>query len=127
MLRHVSRGVLVAAIAVLVAATPTEARGGRGGHGSQHRHGHARHHVFVGVGPWWWGAPYPYWPYYPPYYDYPRTIVVEPPPEYIQREPAPQSAPTAEEFWYYCTPTGAYYPSVQTCAEPWVKVPPRTQ
>src|SRR5437899_9629108 len=36
-----------------------------GGHGGGHHGGHhhfgGRSHVFVGVGPWFWGPPYPYW------------------------------------------------------------------
>jgi len=32
---------------------------------------------------------------------------------------------TVEAYWYYCPSSKGYYPSVQTCPEPWVKVPPR--
>ena len=28
-------------------------------------------------------------------------------------------------YWYYCPSSRGYYPSVQTCPETWVKVPPR--
>jgi len=56
------------------------------------------------------------------------------PPTWIQQDvqvapaPAPpQSAPGPQAFWYYCASSKAYYPSVQTCAEPWVKVPPRSE
>ena len=28
---------------------------------------------------------------------------------------------------YFCPGSKAYYPSVQTCSETWVKVPPRAQ
>lgn len=94
---------------------------------------HARFHshVFVGVGPWWgppwWGSPWSYYP--PPYYIYspPPTVVVEQPPVYIQQQsppPAP-AVPAAESDWYYCSSAGAYYPSVQTCPEAWIRVPPR--
>jgi hypothetical protein len=93
--------------------------------------------VFVGVGPFWGYPYYPYW-YYPPppYYVYapPPTVVVQQPPVYVEQQatvaPAPPAGPAPsaqQQFWYYCQPSGAYYPNVQTCAEPWVKVPARTQ
>ena len=102
-------------------------------------HGH-RHfggpRVFVGFGVY----PYPYYPYYPyyyyppPYYTYPPPpVVVQEPPVYVQQPqaqvttppPAPSTSITPEAFWYYCPSGKGYYPSVQTCPEPWVKVPPR--
>jgi hypothetical protein len=79
--------------------------------------------VHIGVGPYWW--PYPYYWYpgygYPgywhpgPYYAYPPAVVEEPS-VYIEMPP-----PTA--YWYYCGPSQAYYPHVETCTEPWIKVP----
>jgi hypothetical protein len=91
--------------------------------------------VFVGVGvaPVWWG--YPYWWYYPPppYYVYaPPTVVVQQPPVYVEQQPAlpappAGSAPVTQQFWYYCQPAGAYYPNVQTCMDPWIKVPATAQ
>ena len=30
-----------------------------------------------------------------------------------------------QSYWYYCSSARAYYPTVPTCPEPWVKVPPR--
>jgi hypothetical protein len=111
---------LLALALLLVAAVPSHAwdRG---------RHGHpgVRTRVFIGVGPaFWWGPAYPYWWYYypPPYYVYsPPPVIVQEPPVYIQ--PPPPPAPQA--YWYYCPSAQAYYPSVQACPEPWVKVPPR--
>ena len=97
---------------------------------SGHHHGGPR--VFVGF-----GAYYPYYPYYPyyyyppPYYTYsPPPVVVQEPPVYVQQppqaQPQVQVAPGAPEaFWYYCPSSRGYYPSVQNCPEPWVKVPPR--
>ena len=79
--------------------------------------------MFVGVGPgyWWWGPPYPYGWYPPPYYAYPpAAVIIEPPPVYV--EPPP---PTA--YCYYCSSAQAYYPTVPTCPEPWIKVPERRQ
>ena len=81
-------------------------------------HGHGR--VFIGVGPgFWWGPPYPYYWYPPPYYP---PVVVQPQ-VYVQQAPAPPSAPPGD--WYYCQGAGDYYPQVQSCPEPWVRVPPR--
>lgn len=112
---------------LLILAAPGEA-GGR-----HHRHGGTR--VFVGVGPgFWYGAyPYPYWYYPPPYYVYtPPTVVVQEPPVYIQQQPAPAepdpaAPPAAESYWYYCPSAREYYPRVPTCAEAWIKVPPRQE
>lgn len=122
------KSVLVSLLAVallLIAAVPSDAwqrqRGVRG-------------HVFIGVGPaFWWGPPYPYW-YYPhwyyppPYYVYsPPPVIVEQPPVYTQQPPlppAPAQPPPPQSYWYYCPSAQAYYPSVQTCPEAWVKVPP---
>jgi 2-oxoglutarate decarboxylase len=43
-----------------------------------------------------------------------------------QPQPQAQVSPApADAFWYYCPSSKGYYPSVQTCPEPWVKVPPR--
>lgn len=112
-------------VALLAASVVPGDAGGR-------RHHHARGpRVFVGFGfgPAWW-YPYPYW-YYPPAYVYPPpTVIVREPPVYIEQQPVPPagSAPAApQQYWYYCEPTGAYYPSVQTCSEAWVKVPARPQ
>jgi hypothetical protein len=33
----------------------------------------------------------------------------------------------AQSYWYYCSSAREYYPTVPTCPEPWVKVPPRAQ
>lgn len=115
---------------VLLAVPSTDARSAHQGGG---RHFiPVRHRVIVGIGPWWWGpypwGPYPYWWYYPPpYYPYPPTVVVEEPPVYIEQQPAAPTSPPAEQYWYYCRSAGAYYPSVPTCAEEWIKVPPRAE
>lgn len=79
---------------------------------------------------WWhrgWWVP-PFWVVPPP------AIVVAPAPAPVVVAPAPviESAPVYAEqapqgYWYYCVSSRAYYPSVQTCAEAWVKVPPRAQ
>lgn len=103
-------GLLIVGLVVLSVAAP--------GHASSHGHWHGG--VFVGVGPWW-GPPFwgPYWWYPPPYY-YPPVVIQEPQ-VYIER-PVPPPPPV---YWYYCRSAHAYYPSVQTCPEEWVKVPPQ--
>jgi len=118
-------GLAIAGLLLLAPLAPAHAGGG-------HWHGG----VFIGVGPWWgpWGWPYPYWgypywgyPYYP--YYYPPTVVIQEPPVYIEQTPPapppPPAPPAPPAYWYYCRPAQAYYPSVQTCPEEWVKVPPR--
>jgi hypothetical protein len=94
-------------------ARPMHGRGGRGFHGHP---GHFRHGfrggVFVGAGPFWWDP-------YPPFLVAPS--VIEAPVVYIQQAPAAQFP---AGYWYYCPSAGAYYPSVATCSEPWVLVPP---
>ena len=120
---------LLAVALLLVAAVPSDA---------WQRHRGVRGHVFIGVGPaFWWGPPYPYWWYYPPpYYVYSPPpviyssppVIVEQPPVYVQQPPPPAPAqPPPQWYWYYCPSAQAYYPSVQTCPEAWVKVPPRPQ
>jgi hypothetical protein len=64
-------------------------------------------------------------------------VVVQEPPVYVQQPQQPQQAQPqpqvqvspgpADAFWYYCPSSKGYYPSVQTCPEPWVKVPPRQE
>ena len=130
---------LVSSALVLSIVLPGEAHGGRG---------HIRSRVFIGVGPalWWGWGPYPYWYYPPPYYVYPTPdyvyptpVVAQEPSTYIQQSapaapappspvaapPAPPAPPAPESYWYYCPSARNYYPMVQTCPEPWVKVPPR--
>ncbi len=46
-------------------------------------------------------------------------MIVEETPVYMER--------TAGDWWYYCESAGAYYPSVESCPEPWVKVAPRPE
>jgi hypothetical protein len=84
-------------------------------------YGGFRGHGVIVVGPGCcWGPP---WWYYdpPPYYVYAPPPVVQEPPVYVER-PAPP-----ESYWYYCPSTKAYYPSVPSCSEAWIKVPPRPE
>ena len=72
--------------------------------------------------PLWYPAPY-YYP--PPVYYYPPPVVAAPaaPPVYIEQGQAP--APRAEQYWYFCPDSKAYYPYVQSCASTWQRVAPR--
>jgi hypothetical protein len=125
-LRRIAWVSLLAMLLTIVAAPASDARGERGSH-RRHHHGHGRH-VFVGIGPWWWGPPYPYW-YYPPWYYSPwyyspayfPPAIVEEPPVYVERAPEPTA------YWYYCLSAHAYYPQTATCQEEWIKVPPRQE
>ena len=95
---------------VLAVSAPSQAQGvrghgfeGRHGGGAMEHHGFEGHHFerhdfdrrhFGGRG-FWFG---PVFPYYPPYEAVPG-------------------------YRYYCPSDGEYYPSVTSCAEPWVNVP----
>jgi hypothetical protein len=119
---------LVAGALLLTTAAPSMAWRGGHWHG-----GGTRVFVGVGVGPVWgypyWGYPYYYYP--PPYYSYgPPAVVVQQPSTYVQQDTvqgAPAQAPQPQAYWYFCASSQAYYPSVQSCSEPWVKVPPRQE
>jgi hypothetical protein len=82
-------------------------------------HGGFRGHGVVVIGP---GCCWdPWWYYPPPYYGYAPPPLVQEPPVYVERPAQPES------YWYYCPSTKAYYPSVPTCSEAWIKVPPRPE
>jgi hypothetical protein len=115
-----------------VTLTAGQARGGRppapGGGRHPRPPDHHDHGSRVAVsGSFWWGAPYSYWGWgwgYPPtpYWGYPYyaapPVVVQPPAVYIEQAPP--------GYWYYCPSAGAYYPTIQTCPEPWITVAPRS-
>ena len=115
-------------IALLIATVASSEAGGR-----HHRHGRGSR-VFVGLGvgfgPVWWHH-YPYWhyPYYPAYVYGPPVVVQQQPTVYVEQPvpPASSAPPAPPQYWYYCERAAAYYPNVQTCDEPWVKVPARAQ
>ena len=90
------------------------------GRGFSHHPGFRGHGVVVFGPSFWWD---PWWYYPPPYYYPPPQVVVQAPQIYDQGAQAPQ----AQAYWYYCASAQAYYPNVQTCAEAWIKVPPRPQ
>lgn len=117
---------LAAAMGLAVAGGAWAAPGGHGGHhggfhgGHGHFHGHAHVGVWVGS-PWWYGYG-PGW-YGDPWYGYPypygRTLIVQPPPVYIEQG----GEPTAQ-MWYYCARPQGYYPYVKNCSTAWRAVLP---
>lgn len=64
-----------------------------------------------------------------PYTYAPLLINAEPTPQVlIQRDPSiddtgPIDQPTS--YWYYCTQPAGYFPYVQNCSQPWMKVVPQ--
>jgi hypothetical protein len=119
--------------AVLLASIPVAEAGSRGGF-SGHRGGHFHHRgghfhpgfrsrVFIGVGvapfvaaPFFWGPAY-----WGPTYSYAYPSYAYAPPVYAP----PAYAAPPPQYWYYCPSAGGYYPTVPSCPEPWVPVPPR--
>ena len=102
---------------------------GGGWHGGGWHGGHWHGSVFIGgpwwVDPWWGWWPYPYaytYPYvYYPYGYYPYGYVPpdDGPTVYIQKQ-----TPAVQDHWYYCASAKGYYPTVSSCPEAWIKVPP---
>ena len=97
--------------------------------------------VGIGIGVPVWGGPYyrpgPYygpWPYYPrPYYydpfwaSPPVVVVPAAPPVYIEQPVAPVVAEPAQQYWYYCASSRAYYPYVKDCPSGWQRVLPQPE
>lgn len=105
---------------------------GYGHHGYHGGHGHFRGSFGIYLGaPYAWD-PFPYsYPYHYPYAYWPPVIVerapqvyVEQPPVYVQQQPQAQTE--ANNFWYYCADSRAYYPYVQTCPTEWMRVVPQS-
>ncbi|WP_102298943.1 hypothetical protein [Janthinobacterium sp. AD80] len=116
------------------AAAAPGGHGGHHGHGGFHRghggfhgghgHFHGRPHVGVWVGSAWRYGDGPGWhgdPWYGTPYGYPygRTVIVQPPPVYIEQG----GEPTAQ-MWYYCARPQGYYPYVKNCGTAWRAVLP---
>ena len=81
--------------------------------------------VYVGAPAYWGGWPYPYaWgaAYAVPYAVAPIVVNAAPAPQVIV-QPAP--AAPADSYWYYCTQPAGYFPYVQNCSQPWMKVVPQ--
>ncbi len=97
------------------------------------RHGGGRAHFGFYLGgplhsPGFYPPSYYYPPYYPSYYPnyYPPTVVMPAtPPVYIENTvPAVPTQPPGQ-WWYYCSDSQSYYPSVAQCASPWQLVAPQ--
>jgi hypothetical protein len=75
-----------------------------------------------------WGFGYPYYGHYGYYGPYAAYPPYEPAPSvYVELDPAggaPSAAPAPKVLWYYCNEPAGYYPYVQECNSPWVKVLP---
>ena len=94
------------------------------------------HPVFVGGGtvivtaPFYPVVPYPYpYPYATPVYGgsaYAEVPTYSDAPAYSdsQADSDPQGYAERNDYWYYCPDSQTYYPYVQTCPSPWVKVLP---
>ena len=69
-------------------------------------------------------APVPYYyPAYPAAYYYPPAFVAPAAPtNYIEQQPAADTAP-AGGTWYYCDASRSYYPYVKQCPGGWRSVP----
>ena len=140
-MKRAACGILLVAAVLLLMPAPSQAGGhgwrghGRHGHG-WHGHpwrGHGRYspgfHIGIGSAFWWgarpgWWGPRPVYVQPAPVYVSPPRVIVAEQPVYVQREPAAALPPS---YWYYCESAGGYYPSVPTCPEPWVQVPPRME
>jgi hypothetical protein len=80
-----------------------------GGSGGRHSGGGHRARTLVVIGA-------PIYPWYASgYYSAPATVVLEPPPVYVQRS----ASPAQLDYWYYCRASGAFYPYVTQCPGGW--------
>ena len=52
----------------------------------------------------------------------PLVVNTAPAPQVIV-QPALQTP--ADSYWYYCTQPAGYFPYVQNCSQPWMKVVPQ--
>jgi len=73
---------------------------------------------------WGYGYPYAY-----PYAYAPVVINAEPVPQVlVQQDPvagAPAQNQSPTSYWYYCPQPAGYFPYVQNCSQPWMKVVPQ--
>jgi hypothetical protein len=75
----------------------------------------------VGGSGFWWGGPWwgsPWWGS-PWWWNQPQ-VIVQPAPVIVDNQ-------SSEAYWHYCPSARAYYPSVPSCPEAWIKVPPRVE
>jgi hypothetical protein len=79
--------------------------------------------VYIGAPTYWGALPYGWGAAYALPYAVAPIIVNPVPPAQVLVQP-PQPAP-AESYWYYCTQPAGYFPYVQNCSQPWMKVVPQ--
>ena len=77
---------------------------------------------YWGAWPYGWGAAYAV-PYAVPY-PVPQVVPQVLPQVVVQQPVAAPEAPAAS-YWYYCTQPAGYYPYVQNCSQPWMRVVPQ--
>jgi hypothetical protein len=89
-------------------------------HGGGGWHGHDEDDEFHGGFGFVIGDPF--WPWGPPDFYYPPTVVEVPvqPPTYIE-----QDTPPGAGYWYYCRAPRGYYPYVRSCPGGWQQVAPQ--
>jgi hypothetical protein len=111
----VSPRAILAFFLISLSVGHAQAGNGHRYHGHGH-HGHSSFGVFI-------GSPWGPWGYPPPVYYPPRVIVLPAPepPVYIEQG----SLGRADQYWYFCQQSGAYYPQVSQCPGGWIRVPPR--
>ena len=121
--------------------------GGSGWHGGGWRggwHGGGWRGGCWGCG-WWWGGAaviatspwwgWPYWwnaPYWGATYPVATTYTTYDPIVYVEQSQGVQSPPAnapsvpsgSPVTWFYCTSPAGYYPYVQSCSKPWMRVVP---
>jgi len=116
---------IAAALGALLLAAPAFAQ-----HGGFYRGPGVRFGVNIGVPLFpYYGAPYAYAPYYPPYN--PPVVIQSAPPVYVEQQgnamasaPPAASAPASNDL-FFCSDSKTYYPYVTQCASPWQRVTPQ--
>jgi hypothetical protein len=81
------------------------------------------HHAWYGGRFGWWWIVSGVWFFYPvPVYPYPDPYV---PSDFAAPPPPPEDTPpsVANQFWYFCPASNAYYPYVPACPTGWQQVP----
>jgi hypothetical protein len=121
---------LIAMVAgvLLLAFTPVLA----GPHGGGYRGGghHGGGYWGPRVGIYYGGLGYGHgYGYGYPYVYAPMVITTESLPQTLIQQDAPAGETTQNEpathYWYYCTQPAGYFPYVQNCSQPWMKVVPQ--
>jgi hypothetical protein len=85
----------------------------------------------VGWNPGWWGPGYWGWSAGAPVIVTPSVsgawILPPSATTFIEREveTTTQPAQPAQQWWYWCASSRAYYPYVENCAEAWQRIEPR--